>query len=366
MREHTEPVLLFISGCTGHVGKALLQALETFPADHGVQIGGLANSRLLQLGHDKPRRRVKGDWNGVFEFLEAKPSIFIDCTASSQVAQLYQPLLTRGVGVVTANKLALADSQDTYDGLKQAARINNAPFFYETTVGAALPFVDAISNMQQRGDQLRSLSAVLSGTLSWVLDRVYHGLDLSDALRKAWEQGLTEPHPGDDLRGDDLVRKLVILLREFGIEVETEDVALEPLVPASCFENNTVEEFFRSVAQYDEAWKTRANGHQLAVLCRWDAGGPRIGLEVVGELFSLPPIAPGNNLICLNTRDYSGQPLQISGPGAGPRITAAGLLGDIVRASSALLHREGKGRSVSPVGDNLSIDSAQFLAYASE
>lgn len=361
-----EPVVLFIAGCTGHVGQALLQALETLPSRHGVQTAGLANSRLLQLGREKPRRRVGGDWEEVLGFLENKHSVFIDCTASEQVAKLYQPLLARGVGVVTANKLGLAGSQANYNRLKQSADQRHAPFFYETTVGAALPFINVLSNMKERGDQLRSLSAVLSGTLSWVLERVYRGQGLSSALRQAWEQGLTEPYPGDDLRGDDLVRKLVILLREFGIEVETAQVALEPLVPASCFQNDTVEEFFKSVAEYDKVWRSRANGRRLAVLCRWDASGPRIGLEPIGSQSGLPSVAPGDNLLCLNTRDYEDQPLQISGPGAGPRITAAGLLGDIVRASRTLQRQPSKASCTSQVSEDSSIDSAQFLYYASQ
>jgi aspartokinase/homoserine dehydrogenase 1 len=262
--------------------------------------------------------------------------VFVDCTASPAIAGRYAELLSRGVPVVTPNKLANAGRLADWQRLQELSR--EVPYRYETTVGAALPVLGTISDLRRAGDRLLGVSAVLSGTLSFVLHRIEAGVPLSKAVREAWERGYTEPHPAEDLSGEDVARKLLILLREAGFGIEREDILGEPLV-SNLPDEPDPERFLDSLVPWDGVWAERAvqareRGERLLYLASFDGVTPRVGAASLPKDHPVARGGPGESVIVYRTERYSELPLTISGPGAGPEITATGLISDLLRAAA--------------------------------
>lgn len=286
------------------------------------------------------------DWDRLLEETETfgDPLIVVDCTASPEVAARYPGLLKRGLGVVTPNKLAGAGRLSNWRLLRDLSRSGGVPWRYETTVGAALPVLGTVADLRKTGDRLRSVSAVLSGTLAFVLSRVEAGMSFSKAVRDAWRRGYTEPHPREDLSGEDVARKLLILLREAGYEIEREDVVVEPLLPGSTGDTGGMpdepdpERFLDTLAPQDAAWdepvaRIRRRGERLLYVASFDGRAARVGVEVLPASHPVARGGPGENVIVFRTERYSDLPLTVAGPGAGPHVTATGVLADLIAAA---------------------------------
>jgi aspartokinase/homoserine dehydrogenase 1 len=280
------------------------------------------------------------DWGRLLERCDAfgEPLIVVDCTASPEVAARYAALLERGIGVVTPNKLAGAGRLSGWRRLRDLSRAGGVPWRYETTVGAALPVLGTVADLRKTGDRLRSVSAVLSGTLAFVLSRVEAGMSFSKAVRDAWRRGYTEPHPREDLSGEDVARKLLILLREAGYELEREDVAVEPLLAGGLPDEPDPERFLDALAPHDAAWdgpaaRARSRGERLLYVAAFDGRQARVGVESLPARHPVARGGPGENVIVYRTERYSDLPLTVAGPGAGPHVTATGVLADLIAAA---------------------------------
>ncbi|MEQ1832441.1 MAG: homoserine dehydrogenase [Candidatus Eisenbacteria bacterium] len=268
------------------------------------------------------------------------PLLFVDCTASEAVAARHAGLLERGIGVVTANKHGLAGALATWRTLMRAAR--RAPLRAATTVGAGLPVLSTVRALRRRGDALVSLRATLSGTLAYVLASAHAGVRLSQAVAQAHALGYTEPNPAADLSGADVARKLLIVLRSAGIEIEPHDVSVEPWVSVAALHARDAGELVRALQPLDEAFAARlaavrAAGKRLVYAASYDGQQARAGLLEVDEHDALARARAGENVVRLRTALHDRVPLVIAGPGAGVAVTAAGVHGDVVSAARALL-----------------------------
>lgn len=344
-------VLLLIGGHTGRVGAALLRLLAQERArllrEHRVEfhLAGTVNRRAAHW-HDPDAGwrediipRQGDDWRDILRRFRGYlgPKLFVDCTASEEIASHYREFFEQGIGVVTPNKLALSGPQKEYRELQAAAERLRLPYRYETTVGAALPILGTLADLKASGDEVLRIEAVLSGTLSFLFQRLNHGTPFSTAVAEARAEGYTEPHPAEDLKAQDSARKLLILMREAGIPWEPEQVAVKSLMPPELAEEADPERFLTRLTAYDPNWtadvaRARKQGLRLACLAEFDGRKARVGVTPVPAADPFAQVAAGENLLRVWTRRYQPVPLTIAGPGAGTEVTAAGLLTDLIKA----------------------------------
>jgi bifunctional aspartokinase / homoserine dehydrogenase 1 len=268
-------------------------------------------------------------------------AVLIDCTASHGVSSLYGSWLERGIHVITPNKRANTSTLEYYRRLRQANRAVGAHYLYETTVGAALPIIQTLRDLVQTGDQIAEIEGILSGTLSYLFNRFDGTRSFSSLVAEAKALGYTEPDPRDDLSGTDVARKVVILAREIGMDVELADVQLEGLVPAE-LTGGSVCEFLAALPKYDEMMEERrraaaADGEVLRFVGSVDRGGrARVALCSYPTTHPFARIQLTDNIVLFRTRRYNENPLVVQGPGAGPEVTAAGVFADLLRLASYL------------------------------
>lgn len=263
----------------------------------------------------------------------------VDCTASMEIPQNYVGWLQRGIHIITPNKQANTASLDFYRQLQASARMQNRHYFYETTVGAGLPIITTLRDLIQTGDRLLAIEGVLSGTLSYIFNSFDGAKPFSIIVREARELGYTEPDPRQDLCGFDVARKLVILAREIGMQIEVDDVEIESLVPEK-LRDLSLAEFERRLPEFDEALHRRfLRAQEAGELLRYVAIlNPDDGCGV--SLRSFPRDHPfagthrSDNVVVFRTARYDKQPLIVQGPGAGPEVTAAGVFADLLRLAS--------------------------------
>lgn len=262
--------------------------------------------------------------------------VLVDCTSDERLSLSYIELMQAGFHVVTPNKKANTGTMEYYHGLRKTARINHRKFLYEANVGAGLPVINTLQNLLAAGDELIEFSGIMSGTLSYIFGLVEDGMSLSEATRNAYEKGFTEPNPRDDLEGLDVARKLLILARECGYELNLSDVEVESAVPAEFLTGSSAEEVLQSIARADEAFNqkveaARAEGRVIRYVASIKDGHCRCGLEAVGPQDPLFKVRGGENALAFTTAYYKPIPLVIRGYGAGTAVTAAGVLSDVLR-----------------------------------
>ena len=273
-------------------------------------------------------------------------ALIIDCTASEQISSKYADWLSRGIHVITPNKKAFSSSYSEYSALQAAADHGSSHYFYETTVGAALPVITTLCDLIQTGDEVRRISGIFSGTLAYLFN-VYDGsTPFSEIVRVAKESGYTEPDPREDLSGMDVARKLTILARELGQEIEIGDFPVRNLVPVA-LRDCSIDEFLEKLPEYDDEMLTlyqdaAAEDKQLRYVAMLDAeGNASVGLEAVEASHAFCNINLTDNIVQFETERYSANPLVIQGPGAGPEVTAAGVFADMLRLANYLSTGEG-------------------------
>lgn len=282
-----------------------------------------------------------GDLDALVEHLvdsRLERLIVIDATASDEVAGTYERLLSHRIAVVTPNKRANSAALDTYRTLRRTARRQQVAYLYETTVGAGLPVISTVRDLMRSGDEVVRVDGVLSGTLAYVFNQIAAGRSFSEAVLEAKDLGYTEPDPRDDLGGEDVARKLLIVAREIGLAVERADVEVETLVPEALAEAS-VDDFLDGLAAYDDAWRQRvakadAEGRRLAYAGQIVDGRLRVRVVAAEADHPLHGLRGTDNLFVFRTQRYSERPLVIQGPGAGPAVTAAGVLADVVHAAT--------------------------------
>ena len=261
-------------------------------------------------------------------------SVFVDCTASKEVAALYLSLLENNISVIAANKIAASSAYDNYYHLKQTAMQRGVKFRFETNVGAGLPIIGTINDLRNSGDKILKIEAVLSGTLNFIFNEIAADVPFSETVRRAKEQGYSEPDPRIDLSGTDVVRKLIILTREAGYKVEQEDVQKHLFVPDDYF-NGSVEEFWKRLPALDADFEARRKklykeGKRWRFVATMEHGKTSVGLKEVDANHPFYNLEGSNNIVLLTTDRYKEYPMQIQGYGAGASVTAAGVLANVI------------------------------------
>ena len=360
--DELEPVRILVLGAGG-VGGAFLDQFAASGDDamrpHGIQpvLVGISNSRKaatdleglvagrwrshVEKGRGDPDRAFEAVWTG-------DPLVVVDCTASATVAACYADYLRAGAAVVTANKLPLSGPFEEYATLMSLAG-RGGGLHHGTTVGAGLPMVRMIADLRRSGDTVISLEGTLSGTLTFLMDQLSRERRFSSAVEEARRRGISEPDPREDLGLRDVVRKLVILARTAGIPMEPSDVDVEPILPERLLQPGPVGDFIERLSELDAdmAGRTRAaaaQGGRLVCLARVAQGAASVRLEVVPAEQPAARTRGTENLLVIRSRWYADHPMVIQGPGAGPEVTAAGLMTDLVAAAGRVAGRAGQGR----------------------
>ena len=261
-------------------------------------------------------------------------SVFVDCTASKDVALLYQSFLEHNVSVIAANKIAASSKYEDYLKLKTTAMMRGVKFRFETNVGAGLPIIGTINDLCNSGDKILRIEAVLSGTLNFIFNAISAEVPFSETVRLAKEQGYSEPDPRIDLSGTDVVRKLVILAREAGYRVEQEDVEKHLFVPEEYFQGS-LEDFWKNLPALDADFEARrkeleAEGKRWRFVATMDGGKVNVALKTVDRNHPFYNLEGSNNIVLLTTERYKEYPMQIQGYGAGASVTAAGVFANIM------------------------------------
>lgn len=291
----------------------------------------LANYRELLA--DAPESNEKKLCDAIIE-MNCFNSVFVDCTASKEVAEIYQPLLEHNISVIAANKIAASSSYEKYARLKETALARGVFFRYETNVGAGLPIIGTINDLRNSGDVILKIEAVLSGTLNFIFNEISADVTLSEAVRRAKEQGYSEPDPRIDLSGKDVIRKLVILAREAGYKVEKTDVEAHLFIPDEFFEGS-IDEFWKNLPKLDADFEARrkqldADGKRWRFVATFDHGKLSVALKEVDRTHPFYNLQGSNNIVALTTERYREYPMLIQGYGAGASVTAAGVFANIM------------------------------------
>ena len=265
-------------------------------------------------------------------------SVFVDCTASAEIASRYIDVLAAGISIVTPNKKANSGTLAYYQELKRTAAAYNAKFLYETNVGAGLPVIGTLNDLLQSGDHIRKIEGILSGTLSYIFNTFNGDAKFSQTVKEAKDRGYTEPDPRDDLSGTDVARKVLILAREIGLPLEFKDIKLESLLSRRAAEAPTVEAFLEQLKKEDATFEKKKieaarKGNRLRYIATLEKGRAEVSLRSVGSTHPFHQLSGSDNMIAFTTDRYSDTPLVVRGPGAGAEVTAAGVFADILRTS---------------------------------
>ncbi len=337
------PTQIYLVG-TGLIGSTLLEQIGQMKGG-GVKIHGLANSEKMIVSQRAinpvmwQRALLAGERVDLPLFIRkileqsGDKKVFVDCTASDQTPHYYSQLLSEGVKIVTPNKKAASGPQSFFDQI--AGAIACGDLRHETNVGAGLPVISTIRSLRQTGDEINEIQGVFSGTLSYLFNNYDGSESFATLVTQARERGYTEPDPRDDLSGMDVARKLVVIARELGMQVEIEDVHVENLTPMPCRSLSTVNEFLERLRDHDHEYAERArlaarDGKLLRYVGKIRGGKLSVALEAVGPDQPTYGLSGSDNLIAIYSKRYCDRPLVIQGPGAGAQVTAAGVFADIL------------------------------------
>ena len=341
---------LFICG-VGTVGGKLIEQIrsqyETLMQRNGLKLNvvGIASSKAGVYSRDgidldnyrellkEPEAQGKSLKDEVLG-MNIFNSVFVDCTASKDIASLYQTFLEHNISVIAANKIAASSDYENYMRLKKTARNRGVWFRYETNVGAGLPIIGTINDLRNSGDKILKIEAVLSGTLNFIFNEIAADVPFSETVRRAKEQGYSEPDPRIDLSGTDVIRKLVILTREAGYQVEQADVEKNLFVPNEYFEGS-VDDFWKKLPQLDADFEARrkkleADGKRWRFVATMEDGKTNVALKEVDDNHPFYRLEGSNNIVLLTTERYKEYPMLIQGYGAGASVTAAGVFANIM------------------------------------
>lgn len=343
---------LFICGI-GTVGHSLIEQInsqqEKLKQERGLnlKVVGIANGHyayFTRRGIDLNNYRKELEEKGVPSSpqvlhdeiigMNIFNSVFVDCTANASIAGLYKDFLSHNISVVAANKIAASSEYDVYAELKSIARQRGVKFLFETNVGAGLPIINTINDLINSGDKILKIEAVVSGTLNYIFNTISEETPLSETIRKAKEEGYSEPDPRIDLSGKDVIRKLVILAREAGYKLSQEDVEKHLFIPDSCFEGS-LDDFWKNVKTLDADFEARrkkleTEGKRWRFVASLDNGKGVVSLQEVDSRHPFYNLEGSNNIILLTTERYNEYPMLIQGYGAGASVTAAGVFADIM------------------------------------
>ena len=342
---------LFICG-VGTVGSSLIEQIrqqrEKLMLERGLMLNvvGIASGHYAVFSRDgidlnDYRETLKAGGESNLERLKREVigmnifnSVFVDCTASDEVAALYHDFLNHNISVVAANKVAASSQYENYKELKQTARRRGVKFLFETNVGAGLPVINTINDLINSGDKILRIEAVVSGTLNFIFNTISEDIKLSDTIRLAKEKGYSEPDPRIDLSGKDVIRKLVILAREAGYPIEQDDVEKNLFIPQELFDGS-LDDFWANVPSLDADFEERrqrlvADNKRWRFVARLDEGKASVSLQEVNQWHPFYNLEGSNNIILLTTERYKEYPMMIQGYGAGASVTAAGVFADIM------------------------------------
>lgn len=340
------PLHVYVAG-VGSVGRTLLHQLSELPQyPTELRVIGVCtsfHSSWLEADADA-RSMLKAletgeplDWPTTLEYLKheaPRPLAFVDATGSHEVAGYYDDLLGAGIHLATPSKLANTQQQVYFDRLQKLAADNGASYRYETTVGAGLPVVQTLKNLIGTGDTIREIRGCVSGTLTFLFSQMRRGFSFSEAIAEAAAQGYTEPDVRDDLSGEDVARKFLILARTAGLQVERSELSVDSLVPDE-LRRVTPNDFLQQASQLNAAWQQRTRQAQekktaLQYVGHLTRDHISVGVTEVATQSPLGTLKGTDNLIEIYTDRYADSPLIVRGPGAGPEVTAAGVLSDVL------------------------------------
>jgi len=339
---------------TGNIGKTLFrQLLVQSPLlaknnDLEVKVMGISNTRQMYLSNEaldlenwESELEQHAEPADLKEFVQKMKAmnlpncVFVDNTASANPVNFYQEILESSISIVTCNKIGNSAEYAQYESFKNAARKYGVDFYYETNVGAGLPIIRTLKDLMMSGDNLFSIEAILSGTISYIFNNFKDEVRFHEIVKDAQEKGYTEPDPRDDLNGKDFMRKMLILARDAGYPLEAEDVSIQSMLPPACMAAESVADFYQELennAAYFEDLKKRAadGGKVLRYIGKLEDGKVAITLQMVDDAHPFYMLSGSDNIISFTTDRYKVRPLVIKGPGAGAEVTAAGVFADII------------------------------------
>ena len=353
---------LYLVGATGLIGSTLLKQIQEQKEylkqrkNLNIKLVGITNTKKMlfneggiSLENWKEELLENGEIANIGSFVSDVQdfnlpySVFVDCTADKNIVQYYYSLLSSSISIVTPNKVANSGRYEQYFMLQKAAQKHGVKFLYETNVGAGLPIINTLQGLITSGDKINKIEAVLSGTLAYIFNNFKVGDKFLDVVKEAKSKGYTEPDPRDDLSGQDVARKILILSREAGLKLEPEDVSIINLLNDACLNAPSVEAFFEELEKdndrFDKLLKdAEANNEVLRFVASLDSDNKAsIGLKTVGRSHPFFNLAGSENIISFTTERYKYNPLVVKGPGAGAEVTASGVFADIMSISSYLV-----------------------------
>jgi aspartokinase/homoserine dehydrogenase 1 len=347
-------VNVFLAGA-GNVGKKLLNQLKLQSEalqknlHLSIRLTGIINSRKMLINESgidvesweqQINQGVDADLNDFVKQiidLNLRNTVFVDITANENVANVYEYLLEKSIAVVACNKIAASSAYSNYKKLKELAREYNTQFLFETNVGAGLPIIGTINDLIHSGDKINKIEAVLSGTLNFVFNHYNGTKSFAEIVKMAQDEGYTEPDPRLDLGGKDVMRKIMILAREAGEQLEMDAIENNSFMPDACMQGS-VDEFYTSMEKFESHFKSlyadaNANGNKLKFVASFENGKASVGLQQIHPNHDLYNLFGKDNIVLFYTDRYKEQPLVIKGAGAGAEVTASGVFADIIRAS---------------------------------
>ena len=343
---------------TGNIGTTLFRQIqdhcEFLQIQNGLTLNvvGISNSRQMvlnaggiPLSHWKETLEKDGEAADLALFvarmkeMNLPNAIFVDNTASLKPISVYEDVFRANISVVTCNKIGNSSSYSQYKNFKELAQLHGVDFYYETNVGAGLPIIRTLKDLMISGDRVIRIEAILSGTISFIFNNFKGGITFHDIVKQAQEKGFTEPDPRDDLRGTDFMRKMLILARDAGYQLEPDEVEIQNMLPEACLNAATVEEFYAELKNENEFFENLKNeasdsGKVLRYIGMLEDGKVSISLQMVDDSHPFYMLSGSDNIISFTTDRYKERPLVVKGPGAGAEVTAAGVFADIVNVGA--------------------------------